>query len=121
MAVMTAVSGLHHITCIARDPRRNLDFYRGLLGLRLVKKTVNQDAPETYHLFYADAQGSPGTDLTLFPWPGMPDGRRGTGLADEVLLAIPQGGRSVLARIRSVASGRGAAVSGAGGGPGSHG
>lgn len=88
---MAAVHGLHHVTCIARDPRRNLDFYRGLLGMRLVKRTVNQDAPDTYHLFYADAEGSPGTDLTFFPWPAMPAGREGTGLASEVRLAIPSG------------------------------
>ena len=88
---MSSVHGLHHVTCIARDPQRNLDFYRGLLGMRLVKRTVNQDAPDTYHLFYADAVGSPGSDLTFFPWPDMPAGREGSGLASEVYLAIPLG------------------------------
>src|SRR5690349_15156039 len=59
--------------------------------MRLVKKSVNQDSPETYHLFYADGDAHPGTDLTFFPWPGMPRGRDGTGLAHEIALAIPEG------------------------------
>jgi glyoxalase family protein len=85
------VTGLHHVTCIAGDPQRNLDFYTGTLGMRLVKRSVNQDAPETYHLFYADAEGHAGSDLTFFPWPEMPPGRRGTGLTNEVALAVPRG------------------------------
>jgi glyoxalase family protein len=88
---MSRVHGLHHVTAIAGDPRENLAFYTGVLGLRLVKRTVNQDAIDTYHFFYADAEGSPGTDLTFFPWPQMAQGRRGTGLADEVSLAVPVG------------------------------
>ena len=88
---MSRVHGLHHVTAIAGDPAENLAFYTGVLGLRLVKRTVNQDAVDTYHLFYADAEGSPGTDLTFFPWPRMAPGRRGTGLTDEVSLAIPEG------------------------------
>ena len=72
---MPRVHGLHHVTAIAGDPRENLDFYTGVLGLRLVKRTVNQDAIDTYHFFYADAEGSPGTDLTFFPWPRMAAGR----------------------------------------------
>src|SRR6185503_12729966 len=71
--------------------QQNLDFYAGVLGLRLVKKSVNQDAPDTYHLFYADAAGHPGSDLTFFPWPGMPKGTPGIGLAMEVSLAVPKG------------------------------
>jgi catechol 2,3-dioxygenase-like lactoylglutathione lyase family enzyme len=63
------VGGLHHVTAIAGDPVENLRFYRDVMGLRLVKKSVNQDDPATYHLFYADADGHPGTDLTFFPWP----------------------------------------------------
>lgn len=85
------VTGLHHVTCIAGDAQRNLDFYSGLLGMRLVKRSVNQDAPDTYHLFYADAEGHPGSDLTFFPWPEMPSGRRGVGLTNEVALAVPPG------------------------------
>jgi glyoxalase family protein len=64
-----SVHGIHHVTAIAGHPQANLDFYVGALGMRLVKKTVNQDVPDTYHLFYADAAGTPGTDLTFFPWP----------------------------------------------------
>ena len=88
---MARVHGLHHVTCIAGDPAENLAFYNRVLGMRLVKRTVNQDAPDTYHLFYADAAGSPGTDLTFFPWPHLPPGRNGAGLAVEVALAVPSG------------------------------
>jgi glyoxalase family protein len=88
---MSAVTGLHHVTAIAGNAQENLDFYAGVLGMRLVKKSVNQDDPGTYHLFYADAEGHPGSDLTFFPWPDLPPGRRGTGLAMEVALAIPSG------------------------------
>jgi glyoxalase family protein len=62
------VSGLHHITAIAGPPQENVDFYAGILGMRLVKRSVNQDDPATYHLYYADADGHPGCDLTFFPW-----------------------------------------------------
>jgi glyoxalase family protein len=88
------ITGLHHITAIAGDAQENLDFYSGILGMRLVKKSVNQDRPNTYHLFYADAEGHPGTDLTFFPWPGETKGRPGTGLSSEVGLAIPMGSLS---------------------------
>lgn len=88
---MTSVTGLHHVTAIAGDPQENLDFYSGVLGMRLVKKTVNQDVPGTYHLFYADAEGHAGTDLTFFPWPDMGPTRPGHGLASEVSLAVPPG------------------------------
>jgi glyoxalase family protein len=86
-----SVSGIHHITCIAGDPQENLDFYAGVLGMRLVKRSVNQDAPGTYHFFFADAKGNPGTDLTFFPWPGMGPGIEGTGKASEISLAVPRG------------------------------
>src|SRR5512134_1941102 len=86
---MAAVTGLHHVTAIAGDAQENLDFYVGVLGMRLVKRSVNQDDPGTYHLFYADGDGHPGTDLTFFPWPDLPPGRRGTGLTVEIALAIP--------------------------------
>ena len=89
---MAAVTGLHHVTAIAGNAQQNLDFYAGVLGMRLVKKSVNQDDPATYHLFYADADGHPGSDLTFFPWPDLPPGRKGTGLTIEVALAIPSAG-----------------------------
>lgn len=85
------VHGIHHVTCIAGDPQRNVDFYTGVLGLRMVKRSVNQDAPDTYHLFYADGEGRPGTDMTFFPWPDMRPARRGTGHAMEVGFAVPEG------------------------------
>lgn len=88
---MSTISGLHHITCIAGDPQENLHFYTNVLGMRMVKRSVNQDVPDTYHLFYADAAGNPGTDLTFFPWPRMPQVTPGIGLAMEVSLAIPPG------------------------------
>ena len=83
--------GIHHVTAIAGDPQENLDFYAGVLGMRLVKRSVNQDMPETYHFFFADADGHPGTDLTFFPWPDMGPGRAGTGKAAEIALAVPAG------------------------------
>jgi glyoxalase family protein len=85
------VNGLHHITAIAGPPQENLDFYNGVLGMRLVKKSVNQDDPGTYHLFYADAEGHPGADLTFFPWTEMAPPRLGHGLAVEVSLEVPDG------------------------------
>jgi glyoxalase family protein len=88
---LSPVHGIHHVTAISGDAQQNLDFYTGLLGLRLVKRSVNQDVPDTYHLFYADAEGHPGTDLTFFPWPQMPPGRKGAGLAVEVGFAVPEG------------------------------
>src|ERR687883_1004883 len=88
-ATETTVTGIHHVTCIAGDAQENLDFYCGILGMRLVKKSVNQDAPDTYHLFYADAEGHPGTDLTFFPWPDSPPARKGVGLGSEIALAVP--------------------------------
>ena len=88
---MRGVNGLHHITAIAGPAQENLDFYAGVLGMRLVKKSVNQDDPGTYHLFYADAEGRPGTDLTFFPWTHMAPPRLGHGLAVEVGLEVPPG------------------------------
>ena len=88
---MKSVTGLHHVTAIAGPAQENLDFYAGVLGMALVKKSVNQDDPGTYHLFYADAEGHPGTDLTFFPWAQAAPARPGHGLANEVALAIPRG------------------------------
>jgi glyoxalase family protein len=78
------LEGIHHITSITADARGNVDFYAGLLGLRMVKKTVNQDEPSVYHLFYADEQGSPGSDLTFFEFPGAPRGRAGDGMVHRI-------------------------------------
>lgn len=89
MAKSPAVHGIHHVTAIAGQPQENLDFYAGVLGLRLVKRSVNQDDPGTYHLFYADAAGSPGTDVTFFPWTRMAPSRPGTGMVGEIALAVP--------------------------------
>lgn len=83
------VHGIHHITAFAGDPGRNVRFYTQVLGLRLVKKSVNQDAPDVYHLFFADAHGTPGTDLTFFPWKGMTQVKEGHGLVSETSFAIP--------------------------------
>ncbi len=85
------VNGLHHITAIAGPAQENVDFYAGILGMHLVKRSVNQDDPGTYHLFYADAEGSPGTDLTFFPWARNAPPRIGHGLAVETSLEIPAG------------------------------
>ena len=97
MAVQ-GVNGVHHITAIAGPAQENLDFYAGVLGMRLVKRSVNQDDPTTYHLFYADAEGHPGSDLTFFPWAQMAPPRPGYGLAMEVGLEVPQGSLEYLGR-----------------------
>lgn len=85
---MTAVSGLHHVTAIASDPQRNVDFYAGVLGLRLVKRTVNFDDPQTYHLYYGDEVGTPGGIMTFFPWPGARRGRPGPGQVGVTSFAV---------------------------------
>lgn len=82
--------GIHHVTAIATDPQRNVDFYLQVLGLRLIKQTVNFDAPDTYHLYYGNEAGTPGTVLTFFPWPGTPRGRIGTGQATVTAFSVPQ-------------------------------
>ena len=84
------ILGIHHITAIAGDPQTNLDFCTGVLGLRLVKLTVNFDDPGTYHLYYGDGLGHPGTILTFFPWPHAPQGRRGAGQVTQAAFAIPE-------------------------------
>jgi len=83
------LAGIHHITAIAGDPQRNLDFYTGLLGLRLVKLTVNFDDPKSYHLYYGDALGRPGSILTFFAWPGARAGHEGTGQISQIALSVP--------------------------------
>ena len=86
------ITGLHHVTAICGDPQRNYEFYAGVLGLRLVKKTVNFDDPRTYHLYYADGAGTPGSVLTFFPWPNMPLGRDGTGQISATAFATSEAG-----------------------------
>jgi glyoxalase family protein len=83
------ISGLHHVTSIASDPQRNLDFYTQVLGLRLVKVTVNFDAPEVYHFYYGDATARPGSILTFFPWPGSFPARQGIGQTYATAFAVP--------------------------------
>jgi catechol 2,3-dioxygenase-like lactoylglutathione lyase family enzyme len=82
--------GIHHVTAIASDPQRNVEFYTQVLGLRLVKVTINYDDPASYHLYYGDALGRPGTILTFFAWPGGQRGRQGTGQATATAFAIAQ-------------------------------
>jgi glyoxalase family protein len=83
------IPGLHHVTAIASDPQRNLDFYIGLLGLRFIKRTVNFDDPGSYHFYFGDNRGTPGTILTFFPWPGARRGIRGTSQVEATAFAIP--------------------------------
>ncbi len=87
---MTKIPGLHHVTAISGPPQANVDFYAGLLGQRLVKKTVNFDAPDTYHLYYGDPAGTPGTILTFFPFVNAGPGRAGPGMASAVAYAVPK-------------------------------
>jgi glyoxalase family protein len=82
------LDGIHHITAITADAQRNVDFYADILGLRLVKKTVNQDNPTVYHLFYADERGDPGSDLTFFEYPGLPVGRAGEGMIHRIIWRV---------------------------------
>jgi glyoxalase family protein len=85
------ISGIHHVTAIASDPQRNLDFYTQVLGLRLVKRTVNFDDPGTYHFYFADETGTPGTILTFFPWPMAAPGKAGVGQVTVTSFAAPEG------------------------------
>ncbi len=89
MSIIT--SGIHHITAFARNPQENVDFYAGILGLRLVKRTINFDAPEVYHLYFGDHAGSPGTIITFFPWPDSRKGRIGGGQVGITTYAVPIG------------------------------
>ena len=85
------ILGLHHITAIASNAKRNYDFYTHVLGLRMVKKTVNFDDPGTYHFYYGNETGDPGTILTFFPWEGIGAGKTGTGMATGIGYAVPAG------------------------------
>ncbi|HYG17445.1 MAG TPA: ring-cleaving dioxygenase [Ohtaekwangia sp.] len=84
------VAGIHHITAIAGDAKRNYEFYTKVLGLRFIKKTVNFDDPETYHFYFGNEVGSPGTILTFFPWQNIRPGKQGTGMATDIGYAVPQ-------------------------------
>jgi glyoxalase family protein len=85
------INGIHHITAIAGSAKKNFDFYTRVLGLRMVKKTVNFDDPQTYHLYYGDKVGTPGTILTFFPWEGIAAGRRGARQVTEIGYSVPEG------------------------------
>lgn len=86
---MEAIRGLHHVTAVARDPQRNIDFYRNVLGQRFVKRTVNFDSPDTYHFYFGDEIGSPGSILTFFAWPQMRRGVSGNGETNSVAYKVP--------------------------------
>ena len=85
------IKGIHHITAIAGDPQRNLDFYTTVLGLRLVKLTVNFDDPQTYHFYFGNEEGTPGSLLTFFAWPGTRRGVVGSSQVTAITFAIPPG------------------------------
>jgi glyoxalase family protein len=85
------IMGIHHITAIAGDAQRNYDFYTKVLGLRFVKKTVNFDDPQTYHFYFGDEMGTPGTILTFFPWPQVKQGKPGAGMVTEIGYSVPEG------------------------------
>lgn len=87
----TQINGLHHVTAMASSPQRNVDFYAGILGLRLVKKTINFDAPDVYHLYYGDETGQPGSIMTFFPFRNMQPGAQGVGQAATTTFSIPSG------------------------------
>jgi glyoxalase family protein len=111
---MKPLDGIHHISAITADATRNLLFYEGVMGLRLVKKTVNQDNPAVYHLFYADEDGSPGADLTFFEYPGLARGRAGAGMIHRIAMRVASrdaldfwAGRLASAGIESILEGDG--------------
>ncbi|MEO1436130.1 MAG: ring-cleaving dioxygenase [Bacteroidota bacterium] len=83
------ITGLHHVTALASSPQQNVNFYAGILGLRLVKKTINFDAPDVYHLYYGDETGQPGSIMTFFPFNGIQKGRHGIGQAATTTFSIP--------------------------------
>jgi glyoxalase family protein len=86
-----AIPGIHHITAITSDPQQNIDFYMGMLGQRLIKRTVNFDDPGSYHFYFGDEQGHPGTIMTFFAWPGAPRGRQGVGQISATAYSVPAG------------------------------
>jgi len=91
MTDVTPTPGIHHVTCIAGDPQRNLDFWVETMGLRLVKRSINQDDPTTFHFFFGDAKGTPGTSMTFFPWADARPGKVGTGQVSRTAFRVPAG------------------------------
>ncbi|PYZ03002.1 ring-cleaving dioxygenase [Halogeometricum sp. wsp3] len=91
MTEVTPTPGIHHVTCIASDPQQNMDFWVETLGLRLVKRSINQDDPSTYHFFFADAEGNPGTSMTFFPWEDHARGSVGSGRVSRTASEFPKG------------------------------
>jgi glyoxalase family protein len=89
--VATSIPGIHHVTCITGDVQKCVDFYTGVLGLRFVKKSINQDLPDTYHIYFADYLGTPGTVMTFFGWPTWPARKTGSGQVTTVSFAVPEG------------------------------
>ena len=89
--MLNQIKGLHHVTSMARDARANNEFFTGKLGLRRVKKTVNFDAPDVYHLYYADEFGTPGSVMTYFPFPNIGKGRPGVGEVGTTVFSVPEG------------------------------
>src|SRR6476620_12250461 len=83
------ITGIHHVTAITSSAQKNLEFYSGVLGLRLVKKTINYDGPDVYHLYYGDEYGRPGSILTFFPYDGLPNGRHGKGGLNTTSFSVP--------------------------------
>src|SRR4051812_30480620 len=108
------LNGLHHLTMITGDAQANVDFYAGVLGLRLVKKTVNFDQPEAYHLYFGDEQGAPGSILTWFEFPDVAPGRAGAGMIHLIRLGVPSADSRGLGGAPPAAAGRGAGGAGAG-------
>src|SRR3954447_2430934 len=110
------LEGIHHVTAITGEAQPNVDFYAGVLGLRMVKRTVNQDNPTVYHLFYADEKGDPGSDITFFEYPGIGPGRAGDGMVHRILWR--GGGAGALARWAPRPRRRAGGAAGGGGGQG---
>ena len=99
------ITGIHHVTSIASGAQKNIDFYRGILGMRLVKQTVNFDAPEVYHFYYGNENGDPGSILTFFPYEGLIRGRHGKGMLNTTAFSVPLGSLEFwLERLKSTAS-----------------
>ena len=104
ISMKTNITGIHHVTAISSRPQENLNFYTKLLGLRLVKKTVNFDDPTAYHLYYGDESGSPGSIVTFFFWPGdIGRGRVGSGQSTRLSFSVPVGSLPFWARRLAVA------------------
>ena len=91
MTDVTPTPGIHHVTAIAGNPQQNLDFWVETLGLRFVKRSINQDDSSTYHFFFADSEGTPGTSMTFFPWENMRHGKVGTGQVSRTAFRVPEG------------------------------